>query len=446
VTDSIAGRADVVVLGAGPKAAAIAAKAHVLNELGYRPLRVAVVEQKEVAASWTGRHGFTSGLEMLGTRPEKDVGFPYQSVRTLGVAGRDVDASMTRFSWQSYLIELGEYRRWVDAGAPYPTHREFADYVAWVLARAVNGVEVHLTRVTHVRLHPDGWLLEGEAGGRRTRLVAERGLVVTGPGSPRSLPHAPDVASRIVTPAMTRAELRELALPPGGRVCIVGSGESGAAIALSLIREFGDELDLTFVAPSLPYSRAESFLENSVYSDPQLVAWGRLAEPMRREFVRRTDRGVLSPAALAQLSRHRRLAFVVGRVCSIQRGRDGGANVVVESGQTMGQEFDAVAVCTGSFPLGALVSLLEDAREDVEARLSFSLADEPSVTRHLDATLALRGLVPRLHVPALAGLVHGPGFANLSCLGTLSDHVLSAYLTGDESAALAATAASRNGA
>jgi mycobactin lysine-N-oxygenase len=452
VADAISVRADIAVLGAGPKAAALAAKTHVLNELGYGPLRIAVVEQKEVGASWTGRHGFTSGLELLGTRPEKDVGFPYQSARTLGARGADVDAAMLRFSWHQYLVELGEYRRWVDAGALHPTHREVAEYVSWVLARASNGVEVHMARVVKVRLHPDGWVLEGEAeGGRREHLVANRGLVLTGPGRPRSLQHAEDVAPRIITPAMTRTELRRLCLPPAGRVCIVGSGESGAALALWLIHEFGDELELTFVAPSLPYSRAESFLENSVYSDPQLVAWGELAEPMRREFVRRTDRGVLSPAALSQLSRHRKLTFVVGRVQRVERGPSGLARVVVDdAGRAVGQEFDAVAVCTGSCALTTLVNLLGDARQPVEAHLGFSLTDEPTVMRSLDATLALRALAPRIHLPALAGLAHGPGFANLSCLGTLSDHVLSAYvsappLSGGRPAPWAASAApSRN--
>jgi hypothetical protein len=49
------------------------------------------------------------------------------------------------------------------------------------------------------------------------------------------------------------------------------------------------------------------------------------------------------------------------------------------------------------------------------------LNDELSVIRGLDATLALRDLTPHIHLPALAGLVHGPGVANLSCLGRLSD-------------------------
>jgi mycobactin lysine-N-oxygenase len=42
--------------------------------------------------------------------------------------------------------------------------------------------------------------------------------------------------------------------------------------------------------------------------------------------------------------------------------------------------------------------------------------------------LELRGLRPRLHIPGLAGVSQGPGFANLGCLGLLSDRVLAAFL------------------
>lgn len=422
--------ADVVVVGAGPKAAAIAAKAHVLNELGFGPIQVIVVEGHEVAASWTGRHGFTSGLEVLGTRPEKDVGFPYQSASRLGAGGRQVDAAMLRFSWQSHLVQTGEYRRWVDTGAPHPTHRELARYMSWVLARAVHGVQLRLATVTGIRLDEGGWRLQCKtAGGAPETLVAERGLILTGPGAPRSLPYAPEVAHRILTPSMTPAELQAIDLGPTSRICVVGSGESAVSVALWLTRRYGEDLELTFVAPSLPYSRAESFLENSVYSDPQLVAWGQLAESQRQEFVRRTDRGVMSPAALAQLARHRKLAFIVGRVRELELSRNGLAKVVVDQPEeVVRHEFDAVAVCAGSCPLTGLSRLLGEAMAEVEARADCSLADEPTVMRRLDAALALRGLVPRLHLPALSGLAHGPGFANLSCLGSLSDSVLSAYV------------------
>lgn len=430
MTEPTWSRTDLVVVGAGPKAVALAAKVHVLNELGYGPLKLTLVERREVAASWTGRHGFTSGQEILGTRPEKDVGFPYQSASRLGVGGQDIDAAMTRFSWQSYLVHIGEYRRWIDTGASFPTHSEFAKYMAWALSRAVNGVELRLATVTDVRLDLGGWLLRCEtAAGAKDTLLAEKGLVLTGPGLPKMLPYTKEVAHRVITPTMTQADIAAIYLAPGSRVCIVGCGESAVSLALSLIRKYGEDLELTFVAPSLPYSRAESFLENSVYSDPQLVAWGQLAESQRHEFVRRTDRGVMSPGALAQLARHRKLTFIVGRVRELQLSRNGLANVVVEQpDEVVRKEFDAVAICTGACPLSALVKLLGDCRPLVEARVGCSLTDEASVMRQLDSTLSLRGLVPRLQLPALAGLAHGPGLANLSCLGNLSDHILAAYL------------------
>ncbi len=423
-------RVDVAVLGAGPKAAAIASKTHVLQELGYGPLRVAVLEQREVAASWTGRHGFTSGVELLGTRPEKDVGFPYQSARSWGPRGREIDQRMIQFSWQSHLVELGEYHHWVDAGAPCPEHRQLARYVSWVLSRATLGVEVRMARVMAIGLHPDGWLLSCETpSGGREYVLAEQGLVLTGPGASRQLSCAKEVAHRVISPAATTAETRAMCVPRNGRVCIVGSGESAVALALSLAREFGDDLELTFVAPSLPYSRSETFLENSVYSDPQIVGWRQLSEADRREFIRRTDRGVMSPDAVAQLSRYRNLSFIVGRVREVKLGESGRATVVIDHlEQAERRDFDLVANCTGCCPLTGLVSLLGETARAVEERLGFVLTDEASVKRTLDTTLALDGLTPRIHIPALAGLVHGPGFANLSCLGSLSDHILSAYL------------------
>ena len=44
--------------------------------------------------------------------------------------------------------------------------------------------------------------------------------------------------------------------------------------------------------------------------------------------------------------------------------------------------------------------------------------------------LELEGMEPRLHIPGLAGLSQGPGFANLGALGLLSNRVLQPLLPG----------------
>src|SRR5947199_10668205 len=69
----------LLVVGAGPKAVAIAAKRHMLAKLGYPVPHVRVIDRQGVATHWTGKAGFTDGHQFLGTRPEKDLRFPYLS-------------------------------------------------------------------------------------------------------------------------------------------------------------------------------------------------------------------------------------------------------------------------------------------------------------------------------------------------------------------------------
>ena len=47
---------DLIIVGAGAKAAGIATKVHILNSLGLAQLSVKIVEGTEVAASWKGRY------------------------------------------------------------------------------------------------------------------------------------------------------------------------------------------------------------------------------------------------------------------------------------------------------------------------------------------------------------------------------------------------------
>src|SRR5579875_1871531 len=77
--DTLDNRHTLLVLGAGPKGIAIAAKNAMMRQLGYAVPRVIVVDRQGVAAHWSGDFGFTDGKQPLGTRPEKDIGYPYAS-------------------------------------------------------------------------------------------------------------------------------------------------------------------------------------------------------------------------------------------------------------------------------------------------------------------------------------------------------------------------------
>jgi len=428
---------DLIVVGAGAKAAGIATKIHVLNTLGVTGLSALVIEGTEVAASWKGRNGMTSGEEPLAVTPIKDIGFPYQSHIEFGEAGEAVDAALAQFTWQQFMIAGRRYARWVDAGSPQVRHRDYGEYLTWVLSQATEGVEHLRARVSQVRLEEDGegWLVEAE-GSQGASRHRGRALVLTGPGIHRAFPHEPAVAGRVFHCDSRREEFARISEGSEQDVAIVGGGES-ALSATMFLREMRPDCRFTIYTPMLPMSRGESFLENRVFSNPDTVEWESLDLQTRRDFVKHSDRGVFDPPSLGKIAYDERCRFVTGRVTDVGATRDGqGVRLEYESPEgPAGRDHDFVANCTGFDLLAQLRTLFPaSVREEIE-RQAGQLWDRPAGTevpigRHLE----LRGMSPRLHIPGLAGLSQGPGFANLGALGLLSNRVLQPivrdYLTG----------------
>ena len=160
-----------MIVGAGAKAAAIAAKVDAMNRLGMARLTVTIVEKTEPAASWLGLNGMTSGEEPLAVPPIKDVGFPYRSSRQFPEVGDQLDAALLPLSWQRHAIERGEYAPWVNSGTPPILHRDYGTYLGWVLERATEGVTTIRGRVVAVSLDAarERWVVESRAArtGRR---------------------------------------------------------------------------------------------------------------------------------------------------------------------------------------------------------------------------------------------------------------------------------------
>jgi mycobactin lysine-N-oxygenase len=425
----MSGEYDLIVVGAGAKAAGIATKVHIINSLGLAELSILVIEGTEVAASWKGRNGMTSGEEPLAVTPIKDVGFPYQSHVEFGEAGEAIDASLAQFTWQQHMISKRRYARWVDAGSPPVRHRDYGEYLTWVLSRATAGVEHLRARVTQVTLDDERWLVEAE-GPEGQSLHAGGALVLTGPGIHRSFPHEPAAAPRVFHCDSRRDEFARI---PADRECdiaIVGGGES-ALSATMFLRGMRPECRYTIYTPMLPMSRGESFLENRVFSNPDTVEWGSLDLQTRRDFVKHSDRGVFDPPSLAAIAYDDRCGFVTGRVTDVGAASVGeGVRLDYESPEgTVSREHDYVANCTGFDLLAQLRTLFPaPVREEIERRAG-PLWDQPAgseapIGRHLE----LAGMHPRLQVPGLAGLSQGPGFANLGALGLLSNRVLQPFL------------------
>jgi mycobactin lysine-N-oxygenase len=465
---SVSAPADLLVVGAGAKATALAAKVHALNTLGAGPFTLTIVEATEVAASWLGRNGMTSGEEPLAIPPIKDIGFPYQSARAFGELGEALDRAMMPFTWQQYMIGKGEYGRWVNAGSPTVQHRDYGRYLTWVLSQATAGVRIVRGRVTQVSLPDQGrcWTVEVmepsppvESGGRqpepagrsrppehtsrsssepaRRRQYECDALVLTGPGVHRALPHDADAGARIFHCDSRRSELARIPVEHGSDIAIVGGGES-ALSAVAFLRDFRPAARMTVYTPMLPLSRGESFLENRVFSDPDEVSWSALDPQTRRDFVKHCDRGVFDPGTLASIAYDDRCRFVTGRVVHVgaRRHGDGDASdgVYVDFAAAEGlasARHDYLINCTGFDLLEQLRGLFSPAlRAEIERQAGPVWECPPDSEVAIGRFLELEGLHPRLYIPGLGALSQGPGFANLGCLGLLANRVLQPLVLG----------------
>ena len=179
----------LAVVGAGPKAIAVAAKAAELRQMGVTVPDVVAVERSTVGANWQAVGGWTDGQHRLGTSPEKDVGFPYRS-SLVPRRNAELDERMMRHSWQSYLIASAQFAEWIDRGRPSPTHWGWSRYLRWVADNV--GMTVIHGEVQRISVDNHRWALTTPQ-----QTIHADGVMITGPGQAQRsiLPHDPRAVS-----------------------------------------------------------------------------------------------------------------------------------------------------------------------------------------------------------------------------------------------------------
>ena len=404
----------LAVVGAGPKAIAIAAKARALATAGLAAPLVVLVEPGAVAGNWSGGQGYTSGLLSLGTPAEKDVGFPYAD--SWGAASPAVSAAMAEYSWQRHLITLGAYADWVDRGRRPPTHRQWSWYLRGVAEKAA--AEVVPAQVVGLEAAGERWRVAVEPG----EAIWADGVVITGPGPSITVPGQPVQHPRVLDGRSYWLAERAHSTRLAQNVCVIGSGETAASVVISLVSKLARNSMIDVVTSrGVLYSRGESYEENRLYSDPG--DWPGLAESHRREFLVRTDRGVFSRQAEAILNQSRGYRALAGRVSAIEAGPRQVVLTIEYGTERERVVYDLVVVAIG-FQARWFEGLLGD---QARRRLDGALGGR-ELERQIQPDLSVAGLSPPLHLPAVAGLAQGPGFPNLSCLGLLSDRILRRYV------------------
>ncbi len=407
----------LLAVGAGPKALAVAVKAHVLRELGLPAPRVIVAEREAVGSNWLPGGGWTDGRHRLGTSPEKDLGFPYRSGLARG-RNQEINEAMTAYSWVAFQVDQGTYAEWIDRGRPNPHHHVWAKYLQWA-ARKID-LDLVFGSVRRVAADRDGWLVTAvDSEGIDTELAVD-GLMITGPGrSTKAMAKNPRVLSI--------AEFWDLAcrreLPVSSRVAVIGGGET-AGSALDELLHHG-MLSISVISPMATiYTRGESYFENSLFSDP--IKWAGLTIDERRDVIRRTDRGVFSVRVQESLLGDSRVHHLQGRVVRVADHSDGVALTLRNEMRTdQIHTFDLVVDATGGQPLWFLDLLDREASDLLELAVGGQLT-QPRIESAIDYDLSVSGMDAKLFLPNLAAVAQGPGFPNLSCLGELSDRVLRA--------------------
>jgi mycobactin lysine-N-oxygenase len=441
----------LVVVGAGPKAAALAAKARVLKRLGIGAIDIKVIERSnQIATNWTGACGFTTGEVALCTPPEKDVGFPYNSEY-----GSKVDRMLLEYySWHAYkiLFDKTSYSDWIDKERPQPTHNEWAQYISNTLKSNIiedgedpeeseeDLVEVQ-TNTEVIEVAPSsGKVKVTTSDGRRTRSFDADGIVFTGPGAPIEIQNQTGDLSDVVHNSRSYWEhVGDFVEMKSGHIAVIGGGESAASVVVSLLdiaRHRGENLKIDIInRHGAVFTRGESYNESKWFSNPD--TWALMPEQDREELIRRTDRGVFSVAAQQQLKRATKLKIKSGSVFSLEKVANK-VKVGYSVGKTATENFesyDRVIVALGFNPW-VMLDLLPAtfrpalATED-EQRAHYKRLErevDPNLLLKFDFVPGMEGVDFRVHAPIVAGLAQGPGFPSLCCLGHMSDRILSKYV------------------
>jgi mycobactin lysine-N-oxygenase len=415
---------NIAVVGGGPKAAALAAKAAALRTAFNAGIHVTIFERAEIGAHWNGRHGYTDGTQRLCTPAERDLGFPYSSIY-----GPAVDAALhSGFSWAQYLLsQRRAYGDWIDSGRKAPLHSDFAAYLRWAVMKA--DATVVRAEVSSLRVGKDGrWAIYGA----RRNLAPGRGfdgVVVASPGPARGVART-GKSSRVFDGVdfwrrlgEVRKALRRQPLDP---IVIVGGGGTAAAILAWLTRNGYKDREIVMLAKQAAlFTRGDSFFENRLFRHDD--AWQALSRESQREFVGRLNRGVVWQTVMDEVAGASKLEIRSGQAKRIvTRGRRG---LFVEFTGDDGKVQRAVAdivVDASGFDAWWFMDLLKMFPRGKRASADFRSDLEESMSKFLHFA-GKSWKLPPFHAPFHASR-HGPGLSSLMSLGSMSDRILMAYL------------------
>jgi mycobactin lysine-N-oxygenase len=413
----------LAVIGAGPKAAALSAKSFAAQQCGHYAPKILIIERDQVAANWFGQSGYTNGMQRLGSPPEKDVGFPYRHAEDT-YPPDVINRVFSEFSWGAYLVSQRKYGHWIDKGRPSPFHKEWGNYLKWVISKCSSAVEVVIGELEGASQEHYGWQLAL----RRSGKIEKRdvcGLVITGPGPCKKPDFQIPEHERILfgdnfwqhANILNKLDWNAAEDYP---IAVVGGGETAASVINYLADHFKDEFPISVLTRTgTIFSRGEGYYENLMFTEND--KWQDLPDHIKREIIRRADRGVFSVGVVQKLALSGSVEHTMMEVTSVSVCRHDNGKLVINEGVKDERNCQLLIFAFG-YDQKWFVRLLPKGVQKALDGESLKIGPDLSVI-HPEVT-------QKLHLPMLAGLDQGPGFPNLSCLGTLSDRILGTYRKG----------------
>ncbi|MEC4593807.1 SidA/IucD/PvdA family monooxygenase [Nitrospirillum amazonense] len=424
----------VAVVGAGAKAAAIAARAVTLRKLGVSNVpNIIVFEAKHIGAAWSGASGYSSGFQSLCTPGEKDVGYPYAETTKRGSASSAISPALfAEFSWSAFLIDTGRLANWVDRGRDHPSHRQWAAYLAWVFAKAEAEGCVTVIRAEVIKVKSVGncWEVLFQLN-NTPHTITVAGVVLTGTGTSRKIKQAPGMPNGHTFDAETFWSHRNSILRlQQGTIVVAGDG-GGAGTIVAWLAEHFAENELVFIQSITPagtlFPRGDGYAERRWFSDP--TDWPTLSLEHRQKILDRTEAGVVSLRLKNVVDRATNVGYVRGRATNATWQNQEISIAIEYDGQPSSPVLADYLISAIGFDTWSLLGRVDHpAVGTLRNQANITLRENVLNTILPDLTLGpISGIPPGLHVPALAGLARGPGMSNLGCLGLMATSVLNRY-------------------
>ena len=398
----------LIVIGCGPKAISIAAKAHVLKKLGWKAPEIVIIDKHGPAANWDGAHGYTDGDTILGTTPLEDVGFPYDSL-----IDKKIDAEMLKFSYIAYQIDVGKYAEWVDRYLTPPTHGMLADYLKWVVDKI--GVKVTVGEVTGISTADDKWSVVFQNDSDKQEITGDA-LVITGPGKPLTFPRTEKSLAdgkRVLNGQNIWHSIGQFKDIKNAKIAVIGGGETAAGVVTALLKLISDDSEIEIITKHpILFTRNENWREVLYFS--KVLDWADLSDEQKLEIIRHADRSTFSVAAKNLLDTVYNVNLKMGKAEQIEENENKATVFLSVNGTAQKMEYDYVVEATGFDPYSF-----------TDLFTNKSLLENPELlSKRISQDISVEGINPKLHLPGLSAMAQGPGFPNLSCLGLLAERIL----------------------